>query len=120
MFFFVGLVAVVICNPEPHLDTIFDNIDYKTEIYLNNVDVPNQTITNMQLFNEYQNSGLVPIIIGRNGNTRRRFRDWNTQLPREAGTRNRIRNPWVFLKLQLNNPNSYKMILHDILISYTI
>lgn len=112
--------VTLLCNPEPHSDTVFNNIDFKSELYLNNVDQPNNTITHVQSFNEYQDSGLVPLIVGRNGNIRRRFRDWNIQLPRESGTRNRIRNPWVFIKLQLTNTNNYKLVLHDILVSYTV
>lgn len=111
---------VLSVNPEADLDTVFDNIMYKSEIYLNNIDQPDKSLTHVQLYNEYQNSGLIPLVIGRNGNLRRKFRDWNAILPRNANTRQRIRNPWVFLKLQLTNNSNYKMILHDVIISYSV
>jgi len=111
---------ILLVNPQPDNDTVFDNIEYKTEVYLNNVDQPDITLSKVQLYNEYQNSGLIPITPGRQFNARRRFRDWNVMLPREQGTRNRIRNPWVYLKVQFDNENNYKLILHSIIVSYSV
>lgn len=110
----------ILANPEVDRDTVFDNIMYKSEIYLDDIDQSDKTLSSVRLYNEYQDSGVVPLILGRDTNLRRKFRDWNAILPREENTRQRIRNPWVYLKLQLDNPNNYKMILHDIVISYTI
>jgi len=107
-------------NPEADLDTVFDNIMYKSEVYLNDIDQSNETLTKVRLYNEYQDSGLVPLIIGRNSNLRRKFRDWNAILPRNQGSRERIRNPWVKLVLQFDNTSNYKLILHDIVISYSV
>ncbi len=111
--------VTLLMNPEPHSDTIFNNIDFKSEMYLNNVDLPNNTITHVQLYNEYQDSGLISLNNNRGLNIKRRFRDWNITLPRVNGTRQRVRNPWVYLKLYLDNPSNYKMILHDIILAYT-
>ena len=109
-------------NPEADLDTVFDNIMYKSEVYLNDIDQPDKTLTGIRLYNEYQDSGIVPIplILGRNSNLRRKFRDWNAILPRNKGSRERIRNPWVKLVLQFDNNSNYKLILHDVIISYSV
>lgn len=107
-------------NPEADLDTVFDNIMYKSEVYLNDLDQSEQTLTHIRLYNEYQDSGLIPLELGRNKNLRRKFRDWNAILPRNQNSRERIRNPWVYLVLQFDNTSNYKMILHDIVISYSI
>lgn len=107
-------------NPESDLDTVFDNIMYKSEIYLNDIDQPDKTLTQVQVYNEYQDSGLIPLVLGRSSNLRRKFRDWNAILPRNQNSRERIRNPWIYLKLQLDNTDNYKMILHDVIISYSI
>lgn len=105
-------------NPEPYGDCVFDNINYKSEVYTNNnIDVPNYTLTKIQAYNDYQDSGVVNLIPGRNSNIRRRFRDWNADIPRQG--RNRIRAPWIKLKLIFDNLNNYKLILHDIIIAYT-
>lgn len=105
-------------NPESDYDCVFDTIHYNSELYLNDIDQPNQTLTHIQAYNEYQDSGRIPLIFSRTGNLRRKFREWQANIPRER--RNRIRNPWIFLKLELDNTSNYKMILHDIIIHYTI
>jgi hypothetical protein len=118
----------VMVNPEADMDTVFDNIKYKSEVYIKDIqtlldtDEENKTLTHVRLFNEYQDSGKVPLVVGRNSNLRRKFRDWNAILPRHKGTRQRIRNPWVFLTLHFDNRihQNHKFILHDIVISYTI
>lgn len=110
----------LLVNPESDKDTILDNIEFKSELYLNGVDQIDTTISKFQLYNEYQDSGLIPLVSGRSNNLRRKFRDWNAILPRNNGTRQRIRNPWNFLKLQLDNTENYKLVLHDILVAYTV
>ena len=97
---------------------MFDNINYKSEVYLNNVDQSDITLTDIQAYNDYQSTLLTPLVNNRNGNLRRRFRDWNAEIPRDG--RNRIRGPWIKLKVQFNNQSNYKLILHDMIISYTV
>jgi len=104
-------------NPESDKDCVFDNINFKSDITLNNVDQVDKTITHIQAYNDYQNSNLVPLVVGRNNNLRRKFRDWNALIPRE--NRNRIRAPYIKLKLQFDNQSNYKMILHDVSVFYT-
>lgn len=110
----------LLVNPESDMDTILDNVKYKSELYLNGVDQPNRTLTHVQTYNEYQNSNLTPLIFARDKNLRRKFRDWNIILPRNNNTRQRIRNPWTYLKLQYEHNNNYQLILHNPIISYTI
>lgn len=105
-------------NPEPFQSCVFDNINFKSEVYLNHQDVWDQTLTHIEAYNEYQQTPLTPLIQGRRGNIRRRFRDWNADIPRDG--RNRIRGPWTKLKVQFNNEDNYKLILHDLVIDYTI
>ena len=116
--------VVLNVNPEANMDTVFDNIMYKSEVYLNDVDQPDKTLTGVRLYNEYQDSNspttVTPLILGRNSNLRRKFRDWNAILPRNKGSRERIRNPWVKLVLQFDNNSNYKLILHDVIISYSV
>lgn len=104
-------------NPEPTLDCVFDNIGYKSEVTLNDVDQVDETLTHIQAYNDYQDSTLIPLVLGRNGNIRRKFRDWNILIPREG--RNRIRAPYIKLKVQFNNESNYKLILHTPNIFYT-
>jgi len=108
----------LVVNPNSNQDTVFNNIFYNSEVYLNDIDQPKKTLTHIQAYNEYQNSGKIPLEIGRNKNLRRKFREWKANIPRE--NRNRIRNPWIFLKLSFENTSNYKLVLHDIIVSYTV
>ena len=105
-------------NPESDLDTVINTIHYNSELYLDDIDQPDKTLTHIQAYNEYQDTGRIPLIIGRDSNLRRKFREWRASVPRDG--RSRIRNPWIFLKLELDNTSNYKFILHDIIINYSI
>lgn len=104
-------------NPESNIDCVFNNIHYNSELYLNDIDQSDKTLTHIQAYNEYQDSGRIPLIVTRGGNISRMFREWQANIPRT--NRNRIRNPWIFLKLELDNTSNYKLILHDITIYYS-
>ena len=109
-------------NPESNNDCVFDNINFKSEVTLNNVDQVDKTLTGIRAYNDHQDSNspttLTPLIVGRNNNLRRKFRDWNALIPRDG--RNRIRAPYIKLKLQFDNTLNYKLIFHDISIYYTV
>jgi hypothetical protein len=104
-------------NPEADKDCIFNNLEYKSEIYINGVDQPTSTLTSIQIWNEYQNSGEKSLLL--NSNLSRKFRNWRITLPRNANSRDRIRNPWVFLKLKFENSSNKNLTLHDMSVSYT-
>lgn len=110
--------VVLNVNPESTLDCVFDNISFKSEVYLNGVDQVDKTLTHIQAYNDYQSTVLTPLVVGRNNNIRRKFRDWNALVPRDG--RNRIRAPWIKLKLQFDNPSNYKLVLHDLDVYYTV
>lgn len=110
----------LLINPEADMDCVFNNIEYKSEAYINGVDQPGSTLTHMTAWNEYQNTGRVQLILGRNSNLRRKFRKWKAIIARNQGTRDRMRNPWLFLKLELDRNDNTRFVLHDIIINYTI
>jgi hypothetical protein len=115
-------------NPEPMFDCVFDNINFKSEVYAKDlsgkytIDQPDKTLTGIRAYNDYQDSNtpttVTPLIVGRNNNLRRKFRDWNALIPRDG--RERVRAPWIKLKLEFQNPNNYRLVLHDTNIYYTI
>jgi hypothetical protein len=107
-------------NPEYDVDCVFDNINFKSECYLNNIDQPDKTLTHIQAYSDYQNSSLEHLILGRNNNLRRKFRDWNALIPRQQNKRERIRGNYIKLKLQFDNTNNYKFILHPLNVFYTV
>tara|TARA_R110002012_G_scaffold22423_4_gene77556 strand:- start:28 stop:4152 length:4125 start_codon:yes stop_codon:yes gene_type:complete len=96
----------------------FNNVSYKMEMKdSNGVDLPNETFNYVRLKNEYQNTNFKPIVIRKNA--KRRFRDWSITLPRAEGTRDRIKSPWALLALRMDNRNDYRMVSHNLVVSYT-
>lgn len=116
---FASSKITLLVNPESDLDTIINNIQYASEVYLNNFDQPTNTLTHIRAYNEYQDTGRIPLILGRSSNLRRRFREWKAAVPREANKRRRIRNPWIYLELEFENTTNLRLILHDIMVKYT-
>ncbi len=109
--------VILLVNPEADMDCVFNNVMFKSQLYIDGVDQPDKTITHIQAYNEYQDSGKTELVLGRSNNLRRKFRKWQANIPREG--RDRIRNPWIFLKLELDNPENRQLILHDIIVNYT-
>lgn len=122
-------------NPDGVLDKIFDNIQWRADVFSYdsnsneyNILVPEESFNSLSISNEYQNgfkyimdnTKSTPVI---EKGTTRRFRIWNSTLPREANSIHRIRNPWASLKLVYNNKfqsKPAKLVFHDLIITYTI
>lgn len=107
-------------NPAPteFNSTTFDTLEFNSEAYLNGIDLPAATYTHIRAHNEYQDTGYVPLTFARDNNLRRKFRKWRAAIPREG--RNRIKNTWTYLDLKLENDLNYEVILHDIILHYTV
>ena len=96
----------------------FNNLSYNMEMKDEyGRDLLNETFSHVTLDNDYQRTAKTPIVI--RGNSRRKNRKWSLTLPRELGTRNKIKSPWVNMKLELDNSNDYDMVAHDLIVSYT-
>lgn len=96
----------ILCNPEHNQDKIFNNIEYRADSFsLDGTYIPNDTFTNLKVDTEYQTSGNISLdwSIDSPSNLSKKFRIWRIQIPRNQGTRDRIRNPWCKIKLSHNN-----------------
>jgi len=46
---------------------------------------------------------------------KRKFRVWRTLIPRDnINSRDRIRGTWAYVKLAMNNPNTFRTQLYDL------
>lgn len=116
-----------ISNDNPIITKIFDTIELRADAFAGIEDTPplNSCPVNfINVSNEYQDSGIVPID---NRIMRKKFRIWRGLLPRHNNTRQRIRNPWAMITLgwkpnpTLNSENnSERTIIHDISVKYTL
>lgn len=107
-------------NPDMHLDKVFNTIEYRADMFNGNILDPFKTFTSIAVTNEYQDSGTTPLVLHKN--LFKKFRIWRANIPRQVNSLNRIRNPWIKLKLDYTpaSNTNYKLVLHDIIINYTI
>jgi hypothetical protein len=109
----------LIVAPDADMTKIFNNIEYNSELTLESVDIPLETLSSIEIFNEYQRSGSIPLIVG--DNIKRRMRKWRYTIGRDINSTNstaRFRNPSIFIKLGFDNNGNKRLVLHDIIISY--
>jgi hypothetical protein len=106
--------------PDSDAVKIFNNLEYNSEISLNGVDIPAETLSALQIDNDYQTSANIPLIV--NANIKRRMRLWRYTIGRDQNSANqnaRFRDYSIFLKLIYDNNNNKRLVLHDIIITYT-
>ena len=128
-------------TPDPYGDKIFTNLEYRADTFDMNVPtegnlydnygtLTNHTFETLEVWNEYQKASIsldFDRYIDRYSDVRRKFRIWRTDIPRDQTDNgkkyklDRIRNPWIYLKLIKNtsadNPNE-RMEIHDINVIY--
>lgn len=117
-----------ISNEDAYYTKIFDTIEYKADVYINNTLSNTKTFDWIKAYNEYQDSGIKHLNQSRrilkDNSLRKKFRVWRGQIPRQG--RERMRNPWTAITLGFNEDkttpsnNNFKMVLHDISTKYTI
>ena len=114
-----------ISNDNPNITKIFDTVELNTDHWkddnLENTSPENTFPMNyIKIHNEYQNSYAKFDV----KNMRRKFRIWRGLIPRNEGTRQRIRNPWSMITLgwdnKLSEDKNNKAIIHDVSVKYTV
>ena len=109
-----------IANPEPMKDKVFNNLDFRSDTYSNDT-LLNRTFDTIEVWNEYQRGkSKLSHIIGKPSSIKRKFRVWRAQIPRHNNTLQRIRNPWCYIKLSMENPSNYKTIFYDATLTYSV
>lgn len=126
-------------TPDPYGDKIFSNIEYRADMFNMsdlNEDNPlysegvltNNTFNTLEVWNEYQGNSVDLSFNFKDSypDVRRKFRIWRADIPRDRKKEdnpyglNRIRNPWIYLKLTKNTTNdtNERMEFHDLLVRY--
>lgn len=117
----------VIVNKDPLQDKIFNNIEFRSDIYRNDEpikytsdDIP---ISYLEVSNEYQ-YGKIDFTESPK-DLKRKFRIWRANIPRDQKNyiwgkpQDRIRNPWIDLTIGNVKNNTDRVTIHDISIKYT-
>jgi hypothetical protein len=111
----------IISNDDPQVDKVFTNLDYRADFFdSNNNYLENESFDTLEVWNEYQ-SGKETLKYSkfRPSNLKKKFRMWGANIPRDKKNKlDRMRNPWLYIKLSKENPGTSKMELHDIVVKY--
>lgn len=112
-------------NPEPSTDKVFNNIEFRADAFNSEnylVYNPYRTLDSIRVMNEFQNSSEIPLVLYKN--LRKKFRAWRAYIPRDSQEYklNRIRNPWMRVKLSYTptEEEDNKLVMHDLIVNYTI
>ena len=112
-------------NKDPFVDKTWTNIEYRADIFssgnINSNPVKtNITFDELEVWNEYQR-GLTLLDNNKYPRALNKFRIWRVDIPRDSNDRrriDRIRNPWIMLKLTKNTDTNKRMEFHDLIIKY--
>lgn len=126
----------ILANDKAQKEKIFNTLDVRADAFNNNIltaEVPFNTLT---AWNEYQN-GSISLTQGWNkaSSFKQKFRIWRANIPgssivnsnlrpsnsnRFSIRQDRMRNPWLYIKLESNGLNGYQTVLQDITVNYSI
>ena len=124
MFFgnYQPFYTTVIANPDMPMDKIFNTVEFRADSWDSEGRLLNSTFDTLSVWNEYQEgTSTLNNILGRPSNLKKKFRIWRADIPRDnSNNRDRIRNPWAYIKLSMDKENTYKTILHDMIIHYFV
>lgn len=122
MFFGVykPFYTTVIANPDMPVDKIFNNLEFRSDSWDKNGNLLNTTFDTLTVWNEYQQgTSTLNNILGRPSDLKKKFRIWRANIPRaKVNGRDRMRNPWLYIKLSMEEENVNKTVLHDMIVHY--
>ena len=129
-------------NPEPQLDKIFTNLEFRACVdgegtSSNNNYTPYLPFNSLTTWNEYQ-KGVATLqwknqsgpmkhhLLNGTAHLNRKFRLWRCDIPRDNDTtggrtphyNDRMRNPWLYLKLLKSSNTGNRTEIHDIMMTY--
>ena len=121
MFFnkYCPFYTTVIANPDMSVDKIFNNLEFRADSW-NGSTLLNTTFDTLTTWNEYQTgTSTLNNILGRPSELKKKFRIWRANIPRaKSNGRDRMRNPWLYIKLSMEGENTNKTVLHDMIVHY--
>lgn len=127
MFFGVyqPFYTTVIANPDMPVDKIFNNLEFRSDSWDKSDNLLNTTFDTLTVWNEYQQgTSTLNNILGRPSDLKKKFRIWRANIPRASAIgstkkgRDRMRNPWLYIKLSMEEGNVNKTVLHDMIVHY--
>ena len=114
--------TTIIANQEPQKDKTFNTLEFRADSFQDNRFITKVPFDSVEVWNEYQrgisyfnkSNKYAP-----HNPIKQKFRIWRANIPRSnENYRDRIRNPWIYLKLQNDGNDNNKVLLHDMMVYY--
>lgn len=111
--------TTIIANPDMSVDKVFNNLEFRADSW-EGTTLLDTTFDTLTTWNEYQTgTSTLNNILGRPSELKKKFRIWRANIPRDKSNgRDRMRNPWLYIKLSMEGRNTNKTILHDMIVHY--
>jgi hypothetical protein len=107
----------LIVNPKGDYTKVFNTIEYLGQMKdSSGNDIVTETFDTIRVYNEYQDTGEIPLV--NIENIRRRMRTWRTNVPRSGTEFARIRNPYTTIELSFLNNEDKEIVINDIITYY--
>lgn len=112
--------TTIIANPEMPLDKVFNTIEFRADSFDTNDSLLDTTFDYLKVWNEYQEGiSILNNVPNKPSALKKKFRIWRANIPRDkSNNRDRMRNPWLYIKLSMEKENTNKTMLHDIIVHY--
>lgn len=133
--------TTVVVNQDPTMDKTFNTLEFRSDTWYRNlvgerILLPSTTFDILKVWNEYQRGEETLVDKACNpANIKQKFRVWRANIPRNGSVTDtslrpknpfkqanweRIRNPWIYLRLGSTGNINYETILHNMNIYYTV
>ncbi len=97
----------LLVNPEGLETFVFNNLNWTSSVEDSNYNnLYNETFSKARIWNDYQDTGTYNLT---ESNMRRRAREWNSTIPRNQNTSERIRDNYAKIQLSFSNMNDKRM-----------
>jgi hypothetical protein len=139
--FYFDSTLKILYNQDYNEIKVWDNLFITSNVYVDGVDVYNQSINSIRCYNDYQNTDFVDLVY--RTNLERRDRKWSTVVPRnmvdvvltddpdvlspwnledtDRTFRERLKDKYMILDVEYNNTNDKdKIVLNSIASKYRI
>ena len=107
-------ITYIANGQSPMEDKIFNSIEYKADFYnFEDELIALESFDRVDVWHDYQTANLIcgEKLVGQNP-MKKKFNIWRVILPR--CNRQRIRNPWTYIRIGKFNPVDYRMQLHQL------
>lgn len=116
-----GYSLTFVANADPTMDKVFNNLEWRSTSYNGTTYLSHNTFDTLKVWHEHQDTGDVTLndTVGLPTSLKKKFNAFRAFIPRDKTYKmNRIRNPWIYIKLSKEHPDKEKMMFTDLNVDF--